>query len=210
MQTLVAENKMKMSAAPPRPRGRGGGGDAPPPPAAAPPGSASGPGAVVKARLRDSVEAMNGPAPHHDLGRNCVFHTRRGPGVTQSEDWSLTVRGVEDLAFMVASLTRGWEPANRQPTMDDVAAVFCLHGAANGRPSFFKLPPRAALPLRGSGDNCDFGSGTGLAALRVMPSAVNFQSRAKVREGGLRGELALPLKRALIEKKIEGESLPSP
>ena len=174
IEILIAENKQRTSAAPQRPRGRGGGAPA----GAAPP--SNGPGAASRARLRDSVEAMNGPAPHHDLGRNCMFHTRRGPGVTDSEDWSLTVRGVDDLAFLVSTLTRGWEPANRRPTLDDVAAVFCLRGASNWRPAFFRLPPRAALPLR-LGDNCDFGMGAGLAALRVLPSAVDFNSRGRAK-----------------------------
>ena len=174
IEILIAENKQRTSAAPLRPRGRGGGAPA----GAAPP--SNGPGAASRARLRDSVEAMNGPAPHHDLGRNCMFHTRRGPGVTDSEDWSLTVRGVDDLAFLVSTLTRGWEPANRRPTLDDVAAVFCLRGASNWRPAFFRLPPRAALPLR-LGDNCDFGMGAGLAALRVLPSAVDFNSRGRAK-----------------------------
>lgn len=54
--------------------------------------------------LRKSVEAMNGPTPHHDL-QQCMFSLN----YKATEDWSVTFRSAADMAYMFSTLLGGWK-----------------------------------------------------------------------------------------------------
>ena len=137
----------------------------------------------MRAKLRLSADAVNGPTPYHDLGDACVFNTRRG-----SEDWSLAFRDAPDLAFMLDTLRRvRWLSVGADGTygvtVDSIARAFTTQVGDSDMAETYGLPAAAAIPLRQPvGTQTSFGlRGPGMAALRVPHSAVTFGTTAKAK-----------------------------